>query len=70
MKNQTRQPEVWLIAYRMSEKWVTRVGALIFVSDSQKNKRIHAVHSVHRGRDSLSADDGGGVGGALVALFN
>lgn len=57
---------MWLIAYRMSEKWVTRVGALIFVSDSQKNKRIHAVHSVHGGRDSLSADDGGGSIGGLV----
>lgn len=38
MKNQTRQPEVWLIAYRMSEKWVTRVGGLIFVSELQKTK--------------------------------
>lgn len=38
MKNQTRQPEVWLIAYRMSEKWVTRVGGLILVSELQKTK--------------------------------
>lgn len=28
MKTQARQLEVWLITYRMSEKWVTRVGGL------------------------------------------
>lgn len=42
MKNQTRQPEVWLIAYRMSEKWVTRVRAPILVSELHKNKENHA----------------------------
>lgn len=38
MKNLRRQPEVWLIAYRMSEKWVTRVGRLIPVSELEKTK--------------------------------
>lgn len=56
MRNQTRQPEVWLIAYRMSEKWVTRVGGLILVSELQKNKRTHAYHCIHRDHGSLSAD--------------
>lgn len=56
MKNQTRQPEVWLIAYRMSEKWVTRARGLILVSELQKTKGFILRHSIHRDRDSLGAD--------------
>lgn len=53
MRNQTRQPEVWLIAYRMSEKWVTHVGGLILVSELRKTKGFVLV-TVHTGTLALS----------------
>lgn len=68
MKNQTRQPEVWLIAYRMSEKWVTRVRALILVSELQKTKGLMQYIQGQRLAQYWWSSIGGQ--GALVALFN
>lgn len=61
MKIQSRQTEVWLSAYRMSEKWVTRVGGLILVSELKKTEgimliRVHTVTWLPRCRwDSTGA---------------
>lgn len=68
MKNQTRQPEVCLIAYRMSEKWVTcgRTDLYVWVTE---NNGIHTCHRTHRDCDCLSADGlalGAGSSGGLV----
>lgn len=53
MKNQRRQREVWLIAYRISEKWVTRVGGLILVFELEKTKG-YMLATVYTGGVTLS----------------
>lgn len=68
MKTPARQLEVWLITYRMSEKWVTRVGGLCLSYKKTQGFKLATVNMRTGTPQELMGLQRGQ--GAMLALFN